>query len=138
MLQKGGRVMAGVIEGRGLEWMNETVQLSDGTEVEKWILALTYIAVMGNVDKLNGKEKEMAKEYGSLTLEQQGKLMREIDALASMDNYEDAKRDAKELIDFIWMLESVSFITPNNRVKYLEGIQNAMAKRRDRFKEKKA
>jgi hypothetical protein len=80
----------------------------------------------------------MAKEYGSLTLEQQGKLMREIDALASMDNYEDAKRDAKELIDFIRMLESVSFITPNNRVKYLEGIQNAMAKRRDRFKEKKA
>ena len=77
------------------------------------------------------------KEYGSLSLEQQGKLMREIDALADMDNYDDAKRDAKELIDFIWMLESVSFITPNNRVKYLEGIQNAMAKRRDRFKENK-
>lgn len=129
--------MAEATEGRGLEWMNETVKLSDGTEVKKWVMALAYIAIMGNVDKLNGKEKEMAKEYGSLTLEQQGKLMREIDALASMDNYEDAKRDAKELIDFIWMLESVSFITPNNRVKYLEGIQNAMAKRRDRFKENK-
>lgn len=129
--------MAEAHEGRGLEWMNETVKLPDGTEVEKWVLALTYIALMGNVDKLNGKEKEMAKEYGSLTLEQQGKLMREIDALASMDNYEDAKRDAKELIDFIWMLESVSFITPNNRVKYLEGIQDALARRMERYKEKK-
>ena len=129
--------MAEAIEGRGLEWMNETVKLSDGTEVKKWVLALAYIAMMGNVDKLNGKEKEMAKEYGSLTLEQQGKMMREIDALASMDNYEDAKRDAKELIDFIWMLESVSFITPNNRVKYLEGIEDAMARRRERYKEKK-
>lgn len=79
----------------------------------------------------------MAKEYGSLTLEQQGKLMREIDALASMDNYEDAKRDAKELIDFIWMLESVSFITPNNRVKYLGGIEDALARRRECYKEKK-
>lgn len=129
--------MAEATEGRGLEWMNETVKLSDGTEVKKWVLALTYIALMGNVDKLNGKEKEMAKEYGSLTLEQQGKLMREIDALASMENYEDAKRDAKELIDFIWMLESVSFITPNNRVKYLDGIQDALARRRECYKEKK-
>lgn len=129
--------MAEATEGRGLEWMNETVKLPDGTEVEKWVLALTYIVLMGNVDKLNGKEKEMAKEYGSLTLEQQGKLMREIDALASMDNYEDAKRDAKELIDFIWMLESVSFITPNNRVKYLEGIQDALARRMECYKEKK-
>ena len=78
----------------------------------------------------------MAKEYGSLSMEQQGKLMREIDALATMENYNDAKRDAKELIDFIWMLESVSFITPNNRVKYLEGIQNALERRMNRYKEK--
>jgi hypothetical protein len=35
------------------------------------------------------------------------------------------------------MLESVSFITPNNRVKYLDGIQDALARRRERYKEKK-
>ena len=80
----------------------------------------------------------MAKEYGSLTLEQQGKLMREIDALSDTDRNEDeVKEDAKRLIDFIWMLELYGFITPDRRVKYLDGILSSNKKRRDRFKEKK-
>lgn len=121
--------MAGTIEGRGLEWMNETVKLSDGTEVTKWVLALTYLVVMSNLDKLNGKEKEMAKEYGNLTLEQQSKLMQEIDALPNIPDESKAKENAKELIDFIYALQVHGFITPDKRVRYFHGIQDAMKRR---------
>lgn len=74
----------------------------------------------------------MAKEYGSLSLEQQGKLMREIDELVSEEGDDNAKDHAKELIDFVYALCAHSFIAPNNRVKYLEGIQDAMERRLER------
>ena len=117
--------MAGTIEGRGLEWMNETVKLSDGTEVKKWVLALTYTVMMSNLDKLNGKEKEMAKEYGNLTLEQQSKLMQEIGDIPTAEG--DDKAD--ELKYFIQSLERHGFITPDKRVRYFHGIQDAMKRR---------
>ena len=102
--------MAGEIEGRGLEWMNETVKLSDGAEVKKWVMALTYLVMMSNLDKLNGKEKEMAKEYGNLTLDQQAKLMSEIDAVAKLEDDELAAANADEIRSFIDMLFAFGFI----------------------------
>ena len=72
----------------------------------------------------------MKNDYGSLSLEQQGKLMRQIDELARVDGDEHAKECAKELIDFLFALESHCFITPPVRVRYLQGIENAMRRRR--------
>ena len=60
----------------------------------------------------------MVKEYGHLSLDQQGKLMREIDELAHVDDDDRAKERAKELIDFLFVLESHRFIMPAARVRY--------------------
>lgn len=72
------------------------------------------------------------KEFGHLSLEQQAKLMQEINGLADISNDEEARRDAKELIDFIFLLREHGFITTATRVKYLNGIEDAMEKRRKR------
>lgn len=71
----------------------------------------------------------MAKEYGNLTLEQQSKLMQEIDALPNIPDESKAKENAKELIAFIYALQVHGYITPDKRVRYLNGIQDAMERR---------
>ena len=80
----------------------------------------------------------MAKEYGSLTTEQQSKLMQEIGALSKVEGDDGARARAKELIDFLYSLERHCYITPAARVRYLEGIQDAMERRRKRQEEKNA
>lgn len=77
------------------------------------------------------------KEYGSLTLDQQAKLMQEIDGLAKVSDEDEAKRDANGLIDFLFALREHGFITTAARVRYLNGIEDAMARRRECYKEKK-
>ena len=67
----------------------------------------------------------MAKEYGNLTLEQQAKLMQEIGDIPTAEG--DDKAD--ELKYFIQSLERHGFITPDKRVRYLDGIQDAMERR---------
>jgi hypothetical protein len=75
----------------------------------------------------------MAKEYGSLTLEQQAKLMQEIGDIPTAEG--DDKAD--ELRYFIQSLDRHGFITPDKRVRYIQGIEDALARRRERYKEKK-
>lgn len=124
--------MAGEIEGRGLEWMNETVKLSDGAEVKKWVLALTYLVMMSNLDKLNGKEKEMAKEYGNLTLEQQSKLMQEIADIEKIEDIDEAEAEAAKLRNFIRDLHEHGFIGSDKACRYRQGLDMAM-KRNKRY-----
>ena len=68
----------------------------------------------------------MAKEYGSLTLDQQAKLMQEIGDIPTAEG--DDKAD--ELRYFIQSLERHCYITPAARARYLQGIEDAMARRR--------
>jgi hypothetical protein len=72
------------------------------------------------------------KEFGHLSLEQQSKLMQEINGLADISDGEEARRDAKNLTDFILLLREHGFITTATRVKYLHGIDEALEKRRKR------
>lgn len=74
----------------------------------------------------------MENGYGHLSLEQQGKLMREIDELAHVDDDDCAKERAKELIDFLFALESHRFIIPATRVRYQQGIEDALSIRKRR------
>ena len=71
----------------------------------------------------------MAKEYGNLTLEQQSKLMQEIDALPNIPDEGKAKAHAKELIVFVIGLQFHGFITSAARVRYIQGIEDAMERR---------
>ena len=71
----------------------------------------------------------MENGYGHLSLDQQGKLMREIDELAHVDDDDCAKERAKELIDFLFALESHRFIIPAARVRYQQGIEDALERR---------
>ena len=68
-----------------------------------------------------------AMEYGSLTLVQQAKLMTEIDKLCEASNGDDK---VDELRYFIRSLEEHGFITPPVRVRYFQGIEFALDRRR--------
>lgn len=72
--------------------------------------------------------------YGTLTTEQQGKLMRQISELERIDG-DVVELRAKEIRNFIDYLVYFSFITPAMRVKYLGGIQDAMERRQRREKQ---
>lgn len=72
--------------------------------------------------------------YGTLTTEQQGKLMRQIGELERIDG-DVVELRAKEIRNFIDYLVYFSFITPAMRVKYLGGIQDAMERRQRREKQ---
>ena len=69
--------------------------------------------------------------YGTLTTEQQGKLMRQIGELERIDG-DVVELRAKEIRNFIDYLVYFSFITPAMRVKYLGGIQDAIERRQRR------
>jgi hypothetical protein len=73
----------------------------------------------------------MPEVYGTLTTEQQGKLMRQIGELEHIDG-DVVEMRAKEIRNFIDYLVYFSFITPATRVKYLGGIQDAMERRQRR------
>ena len=74
------------------------------------------------------------KEFGHLSLEQQSKLMQEINGLADIsdEDEDEVRRDTKDLTDFILLLREHGFITTATRVKYLHGIDEALEKRRKR------
>ena len=72
------------------------------------------------------------KEFGHLSLEQQAKLMQEINGLADISDEDEVRRDTKNLTDFILLLREHGFITTATRVKYLHGIDEALEKRRKR------
>lgn len=72
--------------------------------------------------------------YGTLTTEQQGKLMRQIGELERIDG-DVVELRAKEIRNFIDYLVYFSFITPAMRVKYLGGIQDAIERRQRREKQ---
>ena len=74
------------------------------------------------------------KEFGHLSLEQQSKLMQEIGALSKVEGDDGARARAKELIDFLYSLERHCYITQAARVRYLDGIQDAMGRRRKEAK----
>jgi hypothetical protein len=76
----------------------------------------------------------MPEVYGTLTTEQQGKLMRQIGELERIDGDVVELRE-KEIRNFIDYLVYFSFITPAMRVKYLGGIQDAMERRQMREKQ---
>ena len=73
----------------------------------------------------------MPEVYGTLTTEQQGKLMRQIGELERIDG-DVVELRAKEIRNFIDYLVYFSFITPAMRIKYLGGIQDAMERRQRR------
>ena len=73
----------------------------------------------------------MPEFYGTLTTEQQGKLMRQIGELERIDG-DVVELRATEIRNFIDYLVYFSFITPAMRVKYLGGIQDAMERRQRR------
>lgn len=76
----------------------------------------------------------MPEVYGTLTTEQQGKLMRQIGELERIDG-DVVELRAKEIRNFIDYLVYFSFITPAMRVKYLGGIQDAIERRQMREKQ---
>ena len=69
----------------------------------------------------------MVMEHGCLTLDQQRKLMSEIDELVKVADGDDK---ADGLRYFIRSLEEHGFITPPVKVRYLQGIDFALERRR--------
>ncbi len=68
-------------------------------------------------------------EHGCLTLEQQSKLMSEIDAVAKLEDDELAEANAEEIRQFIDMLFSFGFIRSDHKVRYLGGLDAAWKRR---------
>jgi hypothetical protein len=62
-------------------------------------------------------------------MHQQGLLMRQIDELARVDGDDVAEEQAKQMREFIDLLERYLFITPVGRAKYLGGVREAMERR---------
>lgn len=56
--------------------------------------------------------------------------MQEIGDIPTAEGDDGARARAKELIDFLYSLERHCYITPAARVRYLDGIEDAMAKRK--------
>lgn len=69
------------------------------------------------------------KESGSLSLTQQAKLIREIDAVAKLEDDELAEANAEEIRSFIDMLHAFGFIGSDKRSRYLIGLDMAMKRR---------
>ena len=72
------------------------------------------------------------KEFGHLSLEQQSKLMQEIADVEKIEDIDETEAEAAKLRNFIRDLHEHGFITTATRVKYLNGIEDAMEKRRKR------
>jgi hypothetical protein len=70
--------------------------------------------------------------YGSLSTDQQGKLMSRINDLAVIENDDEAEEYAEDIKRFIDMLVYFNFISPQARVRYAGGIRDALKLRRRR------
>lgn len=71
----------------------------------------------------------MYVSYGSLTLDQQSKLMKRIDELELVDA-EIAGVYENELRQFINMLVQYTYLTPAMRTRFLNGIEDAKKRRK--------
>lgn len=69
------------------------------------------------------------KEHGNLSLEQQAKLMSEIDAVAKLWDDELAAANADEIRSFIDMLFAFGFIRSDHVSKYIGGLEAALKRR---------
>ena len=72
----------------------------------------------------------MVKEHGNLSLEQQAKLMGEIDSLTDLESEEDAESSMAELNRFISLLHKYGFIGSDKACRYRQGMNFAMDRRR--------
>lgn len=70
--------------------------------------------------------------YGSLSTDQQGKLMSRINDLAVIENDDEAEEYAEDIKRFIDMLVYFNFISPQARVRYTGGIRDVQELRRRR------
>lgn len=70
--------------------------------------------------------------YGSLSTEQQGKLMSRINDLAVIENDDEAEEYAEDIKRFIDMLVYFNFISSQARVRYAGGIRDVQELRRRR------
>lgn len=70
--------------------------------------------------------------YGSLSTDQQGKLMCRINDLAVIENDDEAEEYAEDIKRFIDMLVYFNFISPQARVRYAGGIRDVQELRRRR------
>jgi hypothetical protein len=70
--------------------------------------------------------------YGSLSTDQQGKLMSRINDLAVIENDDEAEEYAEDIKRFIDMLVYFNFISPQARVRYAGGIRDVQELRRRR------
>ena len=71
-------------------------------------------------------------DYGSLSTDQQGKLMIRINDLAVIENDVEAEEYAEDIKRFIDMLVYFNFISPQARVRYAGGIRDVLELRRRR------
>mgnify|MGYP007022405176 CR=1 FL=1 len=71
-------------------------------------------------------------DYGSLSTEQQGKLMSRINDLAVIENDDEAEEYAEDIKRVIDMLVYFNFISPQARVKYAGGMRDVQELRRRR------
>ena len=72
----------------------------------------------------------MVEKYGNLSLEQQAKLMGEIDSLAKLETDEAAQSLKTEINQFISLLHKYGFIGSDKACRYRQGINFAMERRR--------
>lgn len=70
--------------------------------------------------------------YGSLSTDQQGKLMSRTNDLAVIENDDEAEKYAEDIKRFIDMLVYFNFISPQARVRYTGGIRDLLELRRRR------
>jgi hypothetical protein len=71
-------------------------------------------------------------DYGSLSTDQQGKLMSRINDLAVIENDDEAEEYAEDIKRFIDMLVYFNFISPQARGRYTGGIRDVLELRRRR------
>lgn len=86
---------------------------------------------MDNVENPVYKERKPQMEkyrYSNLTDDQHKKIVQRIEEIKTLRPLE-AGMDAKFLNEFLWNLESMSFICPAERMSYQNAIKEAMKER---------
>ena len=81
------------------------------------------------------KERRIPMEkyrYSKLTDDQHKKIMEQIEHLKTIEADPEAYNEAEYLIKFMWDLESMNFVCPNERTRYQSAIKEAMNERRVR------
>ena len=70
--------------------------------------------------------------YSNLTDDQHKKIMEQIGHIKTIEAYPEANNEAEYLTKFMWDLESMSLICPNERIRYQSAIKEALKERRER------